>query len=112
MKSSMIEAFGYTAGILSVTSFIPQVYTSVTTVTQRLNIWFVLVFIIGLIFWTIYGALLVLEDLRENPDTNDPKGIAVLVFNAIALILNLIIFGALVRKKISRLGINRHESLL
>ena len=107
MKNSSIEAIGYTAGLLSVGSFVPQVYTSFTTTENKVevNVWFVLIFIIGLIFWTIYGALLVYNDLEEDPGTKDPTGIAVLVFNAVALALNLAIFSQILRKKIYGTGI-------
>ena len=112
MKNSSIEAIGYTAGLLSVGSFVPQVYTSFTTTENKVevNVWFVLIFILGLIFWTIYGALLVYNDLEEDPDTKDPTGIAVLVFNAVALALNLAIFSQILRKKIYGTGI--YESVL
>jgi len=54
-----IELIGYSAGFLIACTMIPQIIRSIRTKSVRdVSIYMILVFIVGLFLWTIYGILI------------------------------------------------------
>ena len=55
----MIKALGLLAGFLTTASFLPQVIKSLKTKhMDDFNIWFLILMIVGLALWTVYGFII------------------------------------------------------
>ena len=78
MYSLNIEIFGYFAAILTTVAFLPQlIKTLITKKAEDVSLITLIMFIIGLGFWIIYGY-----KISSTP---------ILTANVITLLLNLII---------------------
>jgi len=55
----VIKALGLLAGFLTTASFLPQVIKSLKTKhMDDFNIWFLILMIVGLALWTVYGFII------------------------------------------------------
>ena len=78
MHSLNIELFGYFAAILTTAAFLPQlIKTLKTKKAEDVSLITLIMFIIGVLFWIIYGY-----KISSTP---------ILIANLITLILNLLI---------------------
>lgn len=76
----MIKILGLLAGLLTTLSFLPQVIKSLRTKhMDDFNIWFLILMIIGLSLWTVYGFM-----IRQLP---------IIIANIATISLNLILLG-------------------
>lgn len=76
----MIKILGLLAGFLTTLSFLPQVIKSLRTKhMDDFNIWFLILMIIGLSLWTVYGLM-----IRQLP---------IIIANIATISLNLILLG-------------------
>jgi MtN3 and saliva related transmembrane protein len=54
-----IELVGYSAGVLIAFTMIPQIIQSIRTKSVKdVSVYMIIVFIVGLFLWTIYGILI------------------------------------------------------
>ena len=86
MNKNDIEIFGYIGGFLTTISLFPQIYTSITG-HKKISVVFLYIFLLGIIFWTIYGSLIYSEEKKYNNN----QGLSIIIFNSIAIISVLII---------------------
>jgi MtN3 and saliva related transmembrane protein len=76
----VIKILGLLAGFLTTLSFLPQVIKSLRTKhMDDFNIWFLILMIIGLSLWTVYGLM-----IRQLP---------IIIANIATISLNLILLG-------------------
>lgn len=74
----MIKTLGLLAGFLTTISFLPQVIKSLKTKhMDDFNIWFLILMIVGLSIWTIYGFMI--------------KQLPIIIANLATISLNLIL---------------------
>lgn len=91
MNENTLEILAYLAGAFCLTSFIPQIVTSFKRKTQKLNPLFLIILLIGMVFWVVYGVLLFLED-KDNT-----QGVGIIVSSSLQCIGILIILYAYFR---------------
>lgn len=74
----MIKILGLLAGFLTTVSFLPQVIKSLKTRhMDDFNIWFLILMIVGLSLWTVYGFMI--------------KQLPIIIANIATISLNLIL---------------------
>ncbi|HPO50158.1 MAG TPA: SemiSWEET transporter [Spirochaetota bacterium] len=87
----MIEIFGFIAGILTTSAFLPQLVKIIKSRhTKDLSIIMYLLFCSGIVLWIVYGVAL--------------RSLPIIIFNVITLVLNLIILFIIVFNKINKTG--------
>jgi len=76
----VIKELGLLAGFLTTISFLPQVIKSLKTKhMDDFNIWFLILMIVGLSLWTVYGFMI--------------KQLPIIIANIATISLNLILLG-------------------
>jgi MtN3 and saliva related transmembrane protein len=82
----IVKLIGFLAGALTTISFLPQVFKSLRTRRMEdFNLLFLLLMIVGLVMWTVYGFM-----LGQLP---------LIVANVITLALNFILLWLKLRNK-------------
>jgi MtN3 and saliva related transmembrane protein len=86
-----IDVLGFIAGILTTFSASPQLYYSYTTKdVKSLSLSFMSMLLAGLTTWAVYGVLI--------------KALPIIIFNAIAVLLWLPIYGLKIHSVIKKRG--------
>jgi len=76
----VIKELGLLAGFLTTLSFLPQVVKSLKTKhMDDFNIWFLILMIVGLSLWTVYGFMI--------------KQLPIIIANLATISLNLMLLG-------------------
>lgn len=87
----MIEIFGFIAGILTTSAFLPQLIKILKSRhTKDLSLIMYLLFCSGIVLWIVYGVAL--------------RSLPIIIFNVITLVLNLIILFTIICNKIKKTG--------
>jgi uncharacterized protein with PQ loop repeat len=87
-QRNIIESIAAIGGILTTTSFIPQVLVLFKSTQAQISLIFLYVFLVGMFFWLAHAII-----LNYYRDANDAAytGISQMIFNSITIILILII---------------------
>ena len=73
-----LDTIGYVAGILGISSFLPQLIKCwKTKSTEDLSVWRYIVYILSLILWIVYGVMI----------SNEPLVISCIIILIIAILI-------------------------
>ena len=105
MEKKIIEEFksyetiGYIAGLLTTSSFIPQVLKSYKIKINNINsskkivpdisIYFLSIIFIGMNLWIIYGITVYIHAKKKNKKTH--SGLSIILWNGISVLLSLLV---------------------
>tara|TARA_Y100000991_G_C21882960_1_gene310259 strand:+ start:47 stop:382 length:336 start_codon:yes stop_codon:yes gene_type:complete len=88
------ETIGYIAGLLTTSSFIPQVFKSYQIMKNNLSnnqkieseisLYFIFIICIGMVLWIIYGITIYIHAKKENKKTH--SGLSIILWNGVSVL--------------------------